>query len=295
MSERANPLTLRKQIIDEFLEGPDKVRSGLLRQILRLVLAPPAARFADLAASFDEAVARIGLPAAAQGLVERFFPAFDIIGADDIPREGPLLITSNHPGTFDSLLIAASMPRNDLKIVAGQYPVLQSLPTVRNHLIFVPKLDPHKRMSVVRSAIQQLRDGGALLIFPRGIIEPDPDVMDGASENIEEWSPSIELFLRKVPQAQTVVTIVSGLLTPETVRNPIPKLWRDRKERQTAMEVIQVARHLLRPESISSRPLLTFGKPFTMGDLPKLEDATAFMQNIKETAHQLLDQHLRIT
>ena len=283
---------LRKQISDQLLESPESIDIEWVRKTLRVLFSPAADRFASLAASFDAAVQELGFTEAARMFMPRFLPNTDISGVDAIPREGPLLIASNHPGTFDSLLIAASLPRSDLKIVAADYPFLQNLPTVRNHLIFVPKNDPHGRMSVIRSALNQLQQGGSLLIFPRGIIEPDPAVMKGAEESIELWSPSLEIFLRRVPETKVIISMISGLLTKGTVRNPLMKLWRNRKDRQTVMEVLQVIRHMFLPNTLTLHPRISFSLPFTIEDLVGKESTQPSLTQIIQSAQQMLGDHI---
>jgi len=88
-------------------------------------------------------------------------------GQSNVPKEGPLLIISNHPGTYDSIAISAALPRNDLKIIAGGYPFLRQLPAASQHLIFVSS-DIQERMTSLRNAIRHLQQGSSLLIFPSG-------------------------------------------------------------------------------------------------------------------------------
>ncbi len=57
-------------------------------------------------------------------------------------------------------------------------------------------------MAAARSGIRHLQNGGALLLFGTGLIDPDPAVYPGAEKEIENWSPSIDLFLRHVPECE---------------------------------------------------------------------------------------------
>ncbi len=88
-------------------------------------------------------------------------------------------MVSNHPAAYDVIILAASLPRDDLKIISSPVSVANYLPAVRPHFIFISE-DAHKRMGTVRAALRHLREGGALLIFPRGDAEPDPAVTPGA-------------------------------------------------------------------------------------------------------------------
>ena len=48
------------------------------------------------------------------------------------------------------------------------------------------------------------RLGGAVLLYGFGHIDPDPAVYDDAPAIIEKWSPSIDLFLRMVPETKAI-------------------------------------------------------------------------------------------
>ena len=104
-----------------------------------------------------------------------------INGREHIPQEGPLLIVSNHPGAIDGIAIGASLPRDDLSVVATGFPLLKRLPSASQRIIFI---DPHAPINLagVRSTISHLEGGGAVLIFPSGRVEPDPAILPSAQE-----------------------------------------------------------------------------------------------------------------
>ena len=110
-------------------------------------------------------------------------------------QDGPLLVLASHPGTFDSMLLAAALRRDDLRIIAWEWPLLQRLTATSRHIIFTSG-DPHQRMGVFRRAIGRLRAGDALLLYPSSDLDPDPDIQPGSEDALQRWSPSIEPFLR---------------------------------------------------------------------------------------------------
>ena len=261
-----------------------------MQSTLRLMLGPPFRRFAEVASGFDESVARFGLPEASRQFLPRFIRNADILGQEHIPPDGPVLIISNHPGTVDSLLIASRLPRSDIKIVAKGYPFYQALSKLKDNFIFTTN-ELNDRVSAIRQSVRQLQSGGALLIFPRGLIEPDPAVMTGAEKTLTEWSPSVELFLRKVPEARLVVTIVSGLIAPSSLRNPFMRLGRNSVERQTVAEFFQVIRHIYLPRSFRVSPKVTFDAPRSALELFEQFGQRGIMQEIVRSAQQLLSTH----
>jgi len=229
-------------------------------------------RFALPAVEFDEDVSRFGFNEAARRFLRHFVHEMHVRGAERIPAEGPLLVVSNHPGTVDGLAIAAHLPRPDLKIVVSGVPFIRHLRAAANHLIY-SSLDTVERMLVVRSAIRHLQEGGAVLLFPSGGLDPDPAAMPGALQELEAWSPSLEVILRRVPAARVVVTAVSGVLHPLWARSPVIYLRRGRRNQQRVAEFFQVIQQVLFPNSLRVSPSVCFAEPIlfpAQGDSPRL-------------------------
>jgi len=273
------------------------VNSGIFKRrwmqsTLNLLLSPPFKRFAEVVSGLDESVARFGFPEASRQLLPRFVRNAEIVGQEHIPAEGPVLIISNHPGTIDGLLIASRLHRADLKIVATGFPFYQALSKLKDSFIFTTN-EMNDKVSAIRQSVRQLQDGGALLLFPRGTLEPDPSVMAGAETTIPKWSPSIELFLRKVPETRLVTTIVSGLIAPSSLRNPFVRLGRNPAERQSVAEVLQMIRHIYMPRSFHVSPKLTFDAPRSALALFEQFGKRGVMQEIVQSTQQLLSTHLQ--
>jgi putative hemolysin len=259
-----------------------------LRHLLNPLLWAPLRRFAEGAAKFDRTVAEAGFREAAREALPRLVNNLEVAGEKQVPTSGPLLVASNHPGSADGLAIAASLPRNDLKIVVSALPFIRSLPNSAQYLIYTDPREPHKRMEVVRSSVRHLREGGALLLFPRGVVEPDPAWLPGAMESLSRWSASLGLIAQSVPEANIVTTIVSGVLARGSLRNPVTLWPRDPRKRQLLAEIVQVVRQLLFPYGLSVSTRLSYGAPIAAGD----RDARELTREIVERAKLLLNDHL---
>ena len=160
---------LRNAIIDDIFRGLGPSAEGLPRKIMWPVVWPPAHKFSQLAARFDKFVENSGnIRDAMQDLLPNFVSDVKVSGSEVIPQDGPLLVVSNHPGTFDEVVIASNLPRKDLKIVAGGFPFLRNLQHTREHLIFISQ-NFGERMAVVREIINHLENGFSLLLFPYSI------------------------------------------------------------------------------------------------------------------------------
>lgn len=86
----------------------------------------------------------------------------------NVPREGPLLICSNHVSNFDPLVYAAVIPRVLHALTKADLyrnPVLRAF-LLRCNCIPVRRGAADRR--AIRSALQVLASGGALLLFPEG-------------------------------------------------------------------------------------------------------------------------------
>lgn len=263
--------------------GMEKARRG--RGLIERLFWLPARRFAQQMVAYDQNVARRGLHAASAETLNGYVGQVEIHGSEHLLAEGPLLVLSNHPGMTDTLVQFAGLPRPDLRIVAGVRPFLQALTHVTPYLIYVPD-DPGQRMGVVRSVVAHLRQGGAVLTFPAGKIEPDPSCMPGAAASLADWSDSLAVFTRLVPETSIVVSIVSGVIWKAAVYHPLTRLRKDKESRERLGAALQVLVHTSLP---FYRPVTTrvdYSAPIAPRDQPK--DAQALMQLVRERALHLM-------
>jgi putative hemolysin len=93
--------------------------------------------------------------------------------SDKIPRTGAVVAVSNHPfGILDGVMLADLLmrARPDVRILTNQ--LLGDLPELGPFCLFIDPFDrPESRVSngrALKQAIQHLRAGGLLLIFPAG-------------------------------------------------------------------------------------------------------------------------------
>ncbi len=231
-----------------------------LRRALTPAIRPVLGRFVEVAAPFDRDVASVGMPEALRSRAPQFINRLTATNAGLVPATGPLLLLSNHPGGLDVFLVLALLPRADIKVMVSEISILRHLPAAGPHFISIGR-EAGSRMQAVRAGINHLKQGGALFIFPGGILDPDPAFMPGAVEALERWSPSVELLLRRVPQTNVVVTAVGGVLSPGWYRSPVTRLREERKDRQKVAEVFQIAQQLLLPGTLDLRPSVHFAPP----------------------------------
>ena len=246
--------------VDDLLSAFGLGGAGRGRLPLELVSRIPARRLARQIAVYDGIVGEQGLAAGGAWALERMSRGAQVGGRENVPREGPLLLVSNHPGLADAVALFAATPRTDLRVVASERPLLEALPNTSRHLLTVPETSTG-RFGLVRAATQHLRRGGAVLTFPGGRIEPDPAALPGAVQALDRWSSSVDLFARLTPGLAIVPAVVSGVISPAALRNPLTRLRRRRRDREWLAATLQMLTPTLRDVSVR----VEFGSPVQAG------------------------------
>lgn len=278
---------LENRVMDEVCVALGIPRGSALRIFLRPLLWLPARNFVRIAARFEAEIPRTELPGACHQMVGDLSVTAIARGEEQVPRQGPLLIVSNHPGAYDSISIVSCIPRRDLKMFVSDVPFLRALPETSQRFLFVPG-QSNGRMAALRAGIEHLKSGGSLLIFAHGDVEPDPGFMPGAENAIAEWSPSVEIMLRKVPQAWLQIAIASDVLQPDLVGSPIARLRRKPSRQQKLAEFLQVIRQMVFPRTHVSDVHISFGSPVCASEL----NGEQIMADVIGRGQALLREHL---
>ncbi len=109
-----------------------------------------------------------------------------------IPREGPLVVVANHPhGLVDGMVLAelVGRRREDYKILTRS--LLTGVAEVDRFMIPVPfahEADAlQQNLEMRKRAMDHLRDGGAIVLFPSGVVAASETMFGPAIER--EWNP----------------------------------------------------------------------------------------------------------
>ena len=109
-----------------------------------------------------------------------------------IPREGPLVITANHPhGLVDGMVLAELIGRvrTDYKILTRS--LLTGVGEIDMFMLPVPFAhDPdalQQNLEMRKRAMDHLGDGGAIVLFPSGVVASSETMFGPAIE--AEWNP----------------------------------------------------------------------------------------------------------
>ena len=257
--------------------------------LLRRVFHAPALKFARRMLAFDSLTGESSLPESARQTLQDFAQGLDVLGLEHIPASGPVLFLSNHPGMGDTLALFTAINRPDLRVIALNRPFLQSLPNTARHLYFVSD-DSNDRIRAVKQAANHLRAGGALLTFPAGHIEPDPQVYTGMLESLDSWTDSAGVFIRFAPETRIVPVLVSGVLWEKAVKFQLIRFKQTREEREKLGAAFQLLAHVM----FNARPLrvkVQFAKPISLDEIGS-KDMAATHNKVMERMRCLVQSPL---
>jgi len=281
---------LNDAILNEIVRAMALPRNKYVKALIGSLVGRATRRFSELVLGMDWQIGLHGPSAGAQWLLPNFIAGSQAHGLENIPEKGPLLIVSNHPASYDGLLIAGFINRPDLKIIVGEIPPYQYLKNISRHTIFSPPVqNTSGRMGTVREAIQHLKQQGALLLFPRGGIEPDPAFMREPDAEFDRWSRSLEIFIRQVPSSKVLVSMVSGVIAPDAMRHPITWFRRSRPDRQRLAFIYQIILQIMSgKELFGLRPVVTFGEVLSgldQAEILKEVEAAARRTLLRHSTH----------
>lgn len=266
--------------------------SWLMRNALQIGMSRQLRQFADNMAAFNSRLGTHGLSDAAIDICARYGGKVAARGTERIPEAGPLLLVSNHPGMFDTLAVYATLPRQDIRVIARPQPLLGLLSSLAPNLLLLPDEGPGRSGSL-REVLKVLREGTPLLIFPAGHLEPEP-VLIGRhgpgeqfpTEPFAPWSAGIGTMVRMAARQgiplRVVPTSIVGVLSTSTWKwfGPLIRSKPTLRRREDLVAVLQVAFPSLGPTTIR----VTYGEPIDAVTLaaeePDAEAITARVQGV---------------
>lgn len=120
----------------------------------------------------------------ARRVVAIFFRRVEVVGAERVPEDGPLVVVANHVnGLVDPALLVAELPRmprflgkSTLWGYRSLRPFLDlagAIPVYRRH---DPGVDPSKNVETFAMSWELLARGGVLALFPEGVSHSEPEL-----------------------------------------------------------------------------------------------------------------------
>ncbi len=222
----------------------------ILNAALHIACAPFVLELTRLALKMEAIIARDGhLKGASEWLVAIGSRGIHIQGAENVPLTGPVLFVGNHAGLGDAHALLAASPRRDTHLLVNDFGILPGLRALRRHVIVVDQRLP---LGSMKAALRHLRAGKSLLLYPRGEIEADPALyLEAALETLPQWSRSVELLARHVPDLVIVPFAVGGVISRAALRNPLVRRYRDHDKRHFLAATFQMMFPVYRDPIIS--------------------------------------------
>ncbi len=282
---------LSNYLVDEIILAFGVKRTPATHRLFDFFFRGITTRLSAICVLTDRKIAMEGFPAATGWMAGHWVQQVSMRGAETIPPSGPLLIVSNHVGAYDILVVPSQINRRDVKIIASDTPFLKSLKNASQHMIYASD-EPGSRMAAARQGLAHLQGGGALLLFGTGLIDPDPEVYPHVEEEIGNWSPSVDLFLKKVPRAQVVICIVSGIVMPRWAHSPLTWLRRIDWQKRRIAEYGQVIAQLLFPGKPSILPSMSIAPPVKAEALRLESGNDRFLPAVIVRGKTLLADHI---
>jgi hypothetical protein len=283
--------TLSDALVLEVVTAIGLPRTERMVRLFRPVFHKPADRLAAIGVTADRMIASDGFPAAASWMLTNWCSRVTARGADSVPPVGPLLVISNHAGSYDTFVIASELGREDLKLISSDVPFLKHLPNASAHIIFLSE-KTQDRMTAARAGMRHLQEGGALLLYGTGLIDPDPEVYPDPEAWIDKWLPSIDLFLRVVPEAKVVISFISGVVAKRWAHHPITRIMHVEWQQRRLAEFSQVIQQLLSPGRLYLQPHISFSPPVSVEDLHRESLGDRLLPAVIARGKTMLAEHL---
>lgn len=240
------------QNLEQFAEAFRLENLPGLRPILNHIFLPHARQITNTIIQYDQHIKHHGLGTGSQWLLDTFSTTVKAYGTEQIPQDRPLLVVSNHPGMTDAMAIFATLGRADIYAVGERNPILNLLPGVRQHVVFVKK-NSASSIQAVRQIIQLLKNGNTVVLFPAGKIEPDPALHSTASRTLASWSRSTALLTKYVPDLCVLPVAVGGVISRAATQHPLTKLYRTQERRDWVAATLMMMHKPYRDVTVSVR------------------------------------------
>jgi 1-acyl-sn-glycerol-3-phosphate acyltransferase len=140
-----------------------------------------------------------------------FYRRIDVVGRERIPETGAVIVAANHHNALvDAMLIMATIPRPITALAKAPLfrhpligPPLWMIGAVPVHRRAEAGDDPRRNDEMFAAAIEALRAGGVILIFPEGRSQPQPILLP-----LRTGAARLLLGAERAPGGPTRVTLL---------------------------------------------------------------------------------------
>lgn len=263
--------------------GLQNLRYG--KRLAKALLWLPARRTSKTIIEYDRLVGESNLSSGVNFLAQIHTKQILPIHVENIPKAGPVVVLANHPGLTDAVSLLSAVPRDDWRILGLKRSLLAEIPETEKYMIYLSE-DGSNQFAAMQAMIKHLAQGGILLIFPSGKIEPDPAALPGAKESLASWPENLSVFAHLSSKPTFVPTLISGVFSSRALRNPLIRVRKERQDREWLAAYIQV----IWPFYRNVRVRVQFGDPISAEKLKDQGDSKAILRFIQQRMAQLIDK-----
>ena len=167
----------------------------------------------------------------------RILLGFEAVGEEKVPKEGALIVASNHARYLDPILVCMAVPRR-LQWMAKKELFVGPLERFFALLGAFPVDRKKGGRAALRTALTLLANGWALGIFPEGTHRTGPEADRGAKSGVAMLAargnaPVLPVFVGRIP---TPLQRLKGAKLHATIGDPI-NTYNTKQERRSYGEV----------------------------------------------------------
>lgn len=99
----------------------------------------------------------------------KVFYKYEVIGAENVPDEGNIIVAANHKSNLDPIFVASAI-KNRTVATIGKKELFENkiLATILNKLNVIPIDRDNPGISTIKTILKKLKEGYAIGIFPEG-------------------------------------------------------------------------------------------------------------------------------
>lgn len=261
-------------------------QTGPVANLLSSIMYRPAREFAKVLSSIDHDASTSGLHGAASNVLHHFVTRLEIRGWES-PKEGPLLVVSNHPGGTDPFVLASAIDRRDLHFLSQEHIVFDTLPNLKRFLVCTAE-DRSDGHLAIRRIMSLLKKQQTVLIYPGGELELDPSIFQGTNELLRDWSQSVALILSRMPDVIVQPVVLRGTISMKAWKSWLTRIGKEVTTRLQIAMITQIAIRQLKQDAYPVETTLIKGMPLRARDLSSDLNPDDIHRAVMDTVHGML-------
>lgn len=137
-------------------------------------------------------------------IFSKIFFKFEVIGIENIPSEGNLIIAANHKSNLDPIFIASAVNKNRKMTAIAKEELFKNkiLKAILNKLEIIPINRQNPGLGTIKRILKYIKNGYALVMFPEGTRSKTDDFNDAKA--------GLSLFATKAKAEVIPCTIYSS-------------------------------------------------------------------------------------